>query len=99
MRGRTNVGVAPAIALQRTARRLHVRLVADGIPPAEAGSRGRTWVTGGDHAGGIAEAAVKVRLIDGEELAELMIDYDVGVAAADTYVVKKVDTDFFETMV
>jgi restriction system protein len=49
--------------------------------------------------GGIAETAVKVGLIDSEELAELMIDYDVGVAAADAYVVKKVDTDFFETMV
>ncbi|MBL9001506.1 MAG: restriction endonuclease [Phycisphaerae bacterium] len=42
------------------------------------------------------EAAVKLRLIDGDELAELMIDYNVGVAPADTYVVKKVDTDFFE---
>lgn len=42
------------------------------------------------------EAAVKLRLIDGDELAELMIDYNVGVAAADTYVVKRVDTDFFE---
>ena len=42
------------------------------------------------------EAAVKVRLIDGDELADLMIDYNVGVAAADTYVVRKVDTDFFD---
>lgn len=42
------------------------------------------------------EAAVKLRLIDGDELAELMIDYNVGVAAADTYIVKRVDTDFFE---
>ena len=42
------------------------------------------------------EAVVKVRLIDGDELAELMIDFNVGVAAADTYVVKKVDTDFFD---
>lgn len=42
------------------------------------------------------EAAVKVRLIDGDELAELMIDFNVGVAPADTYIVKKVDTDFFE---
>ena len=45
------------------------------------------------------EAAVKVRLIDGDELAELMIDYNVGVAAADTYIVKKVDTDFFDGFV
>jgi restriction system protein len=44
------------------------------------------------------EAAVKVRLIDGDELAELMIDFNVGAAAADTYVVKKVDSDFFEGM-
>lgn len=44
------------------------------------------------------EASVKLRLIDGDELAELMIDYNVGVAAADTYVVKKIDSDFFEEL-
>lgn len=53
-----------------------------------------TFTDGAERAG--KEAAVKLRLIDGDELAELMIDYNVGVAAADTYVVKKVDTDFFE---
>ncbi len=53
-----------------------------------------TFTDGATRAG--REAAVKVRLIDGDELADLMIDYDVGVAAADTYIVKKVDTDFFE---
>lgn len=37
----------------------------------------------------------KVVLIDGETLAELMIDHNVGVAVADTYLVKKVDYDFF----
>lgn len=42
------------------------------------------------------EAAVKVRLIDGEELAELMIDFGVGVATSETYVIKRIDTDFFE---
>jgi restriction system protein len=56
-----------------------------------------TFTNGAERAG--REAAVKVRLIDGEELAELMIDYDVGVAPADTYVVKKIDTDFFEATV
>lgn len=54
------------------------------------------FTDGAERAG--KEAAVKVRLIDGDELAELMIDYNVGVAAADTYIVKKVDTDFFESM-
>ncbi len=38
----------------------------------------------------------KVVLIDGERLAELMIDFDVGVAASASYVVKRVDSDYFE---
>lgn len=44
------------------------------------------------------EAAVKVRLIDGDELAELMIDFNVGVSASETYIIKKIDGDFFEEM-
>lgn len=38
----------------------------------------------------------KVVLIDGKRLADLMIDFDVGVAAAASYVVKRIDTDYFE---
>jgi len=34
-------------------------------------------------------------LIDGERLAELMIDHDVGVSARETYSVKRVDSDYF----
>lgn len=37
----------------------------------------------------------KVILIDGERLAELMIDYNVGVSLSTTYEIKKVDHDFF----
>jgi restriction system protein len=37
----------------------------------------------------------KIILIAGEELAQLMIDYDVGVAGFATYDVKKVDLDYF----
>jgi restriction system protein len=37
----------------------------------------------------------KIILIDGEQLAQLMIDYDVGVADFATYRVKKVDPDYF----
>lgn len=49
--------------------------------------------------GGVpALAAVKVRLIDGDELAELMIDYNVGVANEETYIVKKLDSDFFDDL-
>jgi len=38
----------------------------------------------------------KVVLIDGEELAQLMIDHDVGVSEESRYVVKKIDLDYFE---
>ena len=38
----------------------------------------------------------KVILIDGAQLAELMFEYGVGVATVNSYVVKRVDSDFFE---
>ena len=34
-------------------------------------------------------------LIDGERLAELMIDHNVGVSDRETYAVKRVDSDYF----
>jgi restriction system protein len=34
-------------------------------------------------------------LIDGEQLAQLMIDHGVGVTEAATYLVKRVDSDYF----
>lgn len=37
----------------------------------------------------------KIVLIDGQQLAQLMIDYDVGVAVAKKYVIKKIDSDYF----
>jgi restriction system protein len=37
----------------------------------------------------------KIVLIDGIRLAELMIDHGIGVETAHTYVIKKVDLDFF----
>ncbi len=37
----------------------------------------------------------KIVLIDGERLTQLMIDYNVGVAEEQTYIVKKVDLDYF----
>jgi restriction system protein len=37
----------------------------------------------------------KIVLVDGKRLAELMIDYNVGVTTARTYAVKKVDSDYF----
>ena len=38
----------------------------------------------------------KVVLIDGQQLAGLRIDFDVGVASAASYVVKRIDSDYFE---
>lgn len=37
----------------------------------------------------------KIVLIDGQQLAQLMIDYNVGVATARTYVIKRIDSDYF----
>jgi restriction system protein len=38
----------------------------------------------------------KVVLIDGKALSALMIDFDVGVSASASYVVKRIDSDYFE---
>jgi restriction system protein len=37
----------------------------------------------------------KIVLIDGKQLAKLMIDYNVGVTAVSNYQIKKIDSDFF----
>lgn len=46
-----------------------------------------------DYAGRID---TKVVLVDGKQLAGLMIDCDVGVSPAASYVVKRIDSDYFE---
>jgi restriction system protein len=38
----------------------------------------------------------KVVLIDGEQLAELMLEHSVGVATAQVYEIKEVSNDFFD---
>lgn len=55
-----------------------------------------TFTSGAERAA--SEAKLNVRLIDGEELAGLMIDCNVGVSVAATYTVKKVNTDFFDAL-
>lgn len=42
------------------------------------------------------QSATKVVLVDGEKLAKLMIEYDVGVSTVNTYSIKKIDSDFFD---
>ncbi|QXP83278.1 restriction endonuclease [Methylococcus sp. Mc7] len=46
-----------------------------------------------DHASRID---TKVVLIDGQLLSNLMIDFDVGVSVAASYVIKRIDSDHFE---
>ncbi len=46
-----------------------------------------------DYANGIDN--LKIILIDGEQLCQLMIDYDVGVTEETRYIVKKIDLDYF----
>lgn len=38
----------------------------------------------------------RVILIDGRQLAELMFDHGIGVSTANSYVVKRIDSDFFD---
>ena len=40
----------------------------------------------------------KIVLIDGEELAQFMIEHDIGVYETASYVVKKINTDYFEEL-
>lgn len=37
----------------------------------------------------------KIVLIDGEQLANLMIDYEIGVTKLTSYDIKKIDSDYF----
>lgn len=40
---------------------------------------------------------IKLVLIDGEELAQYMIEFDLGVSIVSEYKIKKIDLDYFET--
>lgn len=42
------------------------------------------------------KASKKIVLIDGEELARYMIEYNIGVSTRRKYIVKRIDTDYFE---
>lgn len=39
---------------------------------------------------------LKINLIDGQQLAELMIEHNIGVSSVETYIIKKVDADYFD---
>ena len=44
----------------------------------------------------VSHIDTKVVLIDGQLLANLMMDFDVGVSVAATYMIKRIDSDYFE---
>ena len=44
----------------------------------------------------VTQIGSKIVLIDGEQLAQLMIDNDVGVSTVSLYPVKKIDSDYFD---
>lgn len=58
------------------------------------------FITSGDFTSGARNAAEKanarVVLIDGERLADLMIDHGVGVTDHKPYVVRRIDSDYFD---
>jgi restriction system protein len=58
------------------------------------------FITCGGFTSGAKEAAAKAHfrivMIDGDQLAEYMIDHGVGVTDYKTYTVKKLDSDYFE---
>ena len=43
----------------------------------------------------VAMIEKKIVLIDGDRLAELMIQYGLGISVKDTYQIKAIDTDYF----
>jgi restriction system protein len=43
----------------------------------------------------ISKIDSKIAPIDGEKLAQLMIDYDIGVVKTASYEIKKIDSDYF----
>lgn len=49
-----------------------------------------------DARGYVNQIGSKIVLIDGEQLADLMIDHDVGVSTVGAYPVKKINSDYFD---
>ena len=47
----------------------------------------------------VKEIEKQTVLIDGEQLADLMIEHGIGVTVSQTYTVKRLDSDYFEEQV
>jgi restriction system protein len=44
----------------------------------------------------VSRIDTKVDLLDGNQIANLMIDHRVGVSTSTTYLIKKIDSDYFD---
>jgi restriction system protein len=53
------------------------------------------WDTAEKYARGISQ---KIALVNGEQLAYLMIKYGIGVSTIATYSLKKIDADYFNSL-
>ncbi len=66
---------------------------------ARKGAKKGVFITTSSFARGVRESEsksdMKIVLIDGNELADLMIDYNVGVSVSNIYEIKRVDSDYF----
>jgi len=43
----------------------------------------------------VTQIGMKIILIDGQQLSEMMIDHEVGVTVEETYAVRRIDSDYF----
>ena len=70
------------------------------LPPHGKRARKGVFITTGTFSGDatayVEHIDPKVVLLDGRRLAQLMIDFEVGVTTTRTYSVKRVDSDYFE---
>ncbi len=62
----------------------------------EEGVRTVTGAFSAEAASYVEQIEPKVVLIDGRRLAELMVDFEVGISTARTFHVKRVDSDYFD---
>ena len=44
----------------------------------------------------VEKLTTKIALVDGQELAGLMIDHGIGVTTVATYAVRRIDSDYFD---
>ncbi len=78
------------------------RPIVQGFAGALQGQRARkgVMITTSDYTNDareyVASLSTRIVLINGERLAEMMIDHNVGVSTEQTYAIKKLDSDYFE---